>query len=78
MIHWIKKEHRAEDYVNCIALTADLIEVEAEIALREIKLYHPDSGRWNLRRLFWYAVIGTPIILSAMSITAASVKFLLR
>lgn len=77
MIHWIKKEHLAEDYVNCISLAVSLIEVEATIALREIHLYHPDSGTWNLRRLFWYIVIGTPVLMSVLAITGAAIKFLL-
>jgi hypothetical protein len=43
-----------------------------------VKLYDIQIHKWNIRRMFWYTVIGMPSILILGIFIASAVKFLLQ
>lgn len=78
MIREIDTEATKEPYVNILELIYMFIVVELHIAMGHIKLYDVENKAWNLRRIFWYTVIGMPSICILGIFLAAAIKFLLQ
>lgn len=78
MIREIDTEATKEPYVNILELIYMFIVVEFHIAMGHIKLYDVENKVWNLRRIFWYTVIGMPSICILGIFLAAAIKFLLQ
>lgn len=66
----ITKIHE-ETYVNIIQLTLMLVAAEFLVAMETIRIYDHEDRKWNLRRVFWYIVLGTPA-LAWMAIVATA------
>jgi uncharacterized membrane protein YidH (DUF202 family) len=78
MIREIDSTATGSQYVNIIELLYMFIIVELHIALSTVGLYNQEQKKWNIRRLFWYSVIGMPSILILGIFIASAVKFLLQ
>jgi hypothetical protein len=78
MIREIDSTATGSQYVNIIELLYMFIIVEMHIALSTVGLYNQEQKKWNIRRLFWYSVIGMPSILILGIFIASAVKFLLQ
>lgn len=78
MIREIDSTATGSQYVNIIELLYMFIIVELHIALSTVGLYNQEQKKWNIRRLFWYSVIGMPSILILGIFVASAVKFLLQ
>ena len=78
MIREIDPTATGSQYVNIIELLYMFIIVELHIALSTVGLYNQEHKKWNIRRLFWYSVIGMPSILILGIFIASAVKFLLQ
>jgi hypothetical protein len=78
MIREIDSTATGSQYVNIIELLYMFIIVELHIALSTVGLYNQEQKKWNIRRLFWYSVIGMPSILILGIFLASAVKFLLQ
>jgi uncharacterized membrane protein YidH (DUF202 family) len=78
MIREIDSTATGSQYVNIIELLYMFIIVELHIALSTVGLYNQEQKKWNIRRLFWYSVIGMPSILILGIFVATAVKFLLQ
>ena len=78
MIREIDSTATGSQYVNIIELLYMFIIVELHIALSTVGLYNQEQKKWNIRRLFWYSVIGMPSIIILGIFIASAVKFLLR
>lgn len=78
MIREIDSTATGSQYVNIIELLYMFIIVEMHIALSTVGLYNQEQKKWNIRRLFWYSVIGMPSILILGIFVASAVKFLLQ
>ena len=78
MIREIDSTATGSQYVNIIELLYMFIIVEMHIALSTVGLYNQEQKKWNIRRLFWYSVIGMPSIIILGIFIASAVKFLLR
>jgi hypothetical protein len=78
MIREIDSTATGSQYVNIIELLYMFIIVELHIALSTVGLYNQEQKKWNIRRLFWYSVIGMPSILILSIFIASAVKFLLQ
>ena len=78
MIREIDSTATGSQYVNIIELLYMFIIVEMHIALSTVGLYNQEQKKWNIRRLFWYSVIGMPSILILGIFVASAIKFLLQ
>ena len=78
MIREIDTASTSTPYVNIIELVYMFCVVELHIALSKVKLYNTEEGKWNIRRMFWYSVIGMPSICILGIFVAAAIKYLLN
>jgi hypothetical protein len=78
MIRTIDTTKIQDQYVNIIELVYLFILTEFHIAMSTVKLYDLQEHKWNIRRIFWYTVIGMPSILILGIFIAAAVKFVLQ
>ncbi len=78
MIRTIDTTKIQDQYVNIIELVYLFILTEFHIAMSTVKLYDLQENKWNIRRIFWYTVIGMPSILILGIFIAAAVKFVLQ
>jgi hypothetical protein len=78
MIREIDSTATGSQYVNIIELLYMFIIVEMHIALSTVGLYKQEQKKWNIRRLFWYSIIGMPSILILGIFVASAIKFLLQ
>ena len=78
MIREIDSTATGSQYINIIELLYMFIIVELHIALSTVGLYNQEQKKWNIRRLFWYSVIGMPSILILGIFIASAVKILLQ
>lgn len=78
MIRTIDTTKTQDPYVNIIELVYLFILTEFRISMSTVKLYDIQEHTWNLRRIFWYVVIGMPSILTLGIFIAAAVKFVLQ
>lgn len=78
MIRTIDTTKIQDPYVNIIELVYLFILTEFHIAMSTVKLYDLQEHKWNIRRIFWYTVIGMPSILILGIFIAAAVKFVLQ
>lgn len=78
MIRTIDTTKIQDPYVNIIELVYLFILTEFHIAMSTVKLYDLQEHKWNIRRIFWYTVIGMPSSLILGIFIAAAVKFVLQ
>lgn len=77
MIKEINTTATETPYVNIFELLYMFIVVELHIACAAIKLYNHEEKKWDIRRMFWYTVIGMPSICILGIFVAAAVKYML-
>ena len=77
MIRTIETSKLEEPYVNIIELVYLFFLTEFYIAMSTVKLYDITGHKWNIRRLFWYFVLGMPSILILGIFIIAAVKIVL-
>jgi hypothetical protein len=78
MIRTIDTTKLDEPYLNIIEVVYLFLLTEFHIAMSTVKLYDINEHKWNLRRAFWYTVIGMPSILILGIFISAAVKFILQ
>jgi hypothetical protein len=78
MIRTIDTTKLDEPYLNIIEVVYLFLLTEFHIAMSTVKLYDINEHKWNIRRAFWYAVIGMPSILILGIFISAAVKFILQ
>lgn len=77
MIREINSSATEEPYVNILELIYMFLVVELHIAMSTIKLFDMETKQWNIRRMFWYSIIGMPSICMLGIFICAAVKYLL-
>lgn len=78
MIRTIDTTKIQDPYLNIIELVYLFLLTEFRIAMSTVKLYDIQNHKWNIRRMFWYTVIGMPSILILGIFITAAVKFVLQ
>ena len=77
MIREVNSEATEEPYVNILELVYMFLVVELHIAMSTLKLFDMEKKKWNIRRMFWYSVIGMPSICILGIFFSAALKYLL-
>lgn len=78
MIRTIDTTKLSEPYLNIIEVVYLFLLTEFHIAMSTIKLYDITNHKWNIRRIFWYTVLGMPSILILGIFILAATKFVLN
>jgi len=78
MIRVVNSDITDEPYVNIIELVYMFIVVEMHIAMSTVKLFDMENKKWNIRRMFWYSIIGVPAVALLAVFASAAIKFLLN
>ena len=78
MIREINSSATEEPYVNILELIYMFLVVELHIAMSTIKLFDMETKKWNIRRMFWYSIIGVPAVALLAVFASAAIKFLLN
>ena len=78
MIREVNSEATEEPYVNILELVYMFLVVELHIAMSTLKLFDMEKKKWNIRRMFWYSVIGMPSICILGIFLCASLKYILN
>jgi len=78
MIREINSSATEEPYVNILELIYMFLVVELHIAMSTIKLFDMETKQWNIRRMFWYSIIGIPSLALLAVFATAAIKFILN